>query len=63
MEYEELRAHLAERYGWSFDIIDGMTFDQIESAWTGGKRSKGIPVRSMDEAMAVNRNWKRYLGL
>lgn len=63
MSYEELRAQLAEHYGWTFDAIDTMTFDQIESAWTGGKKSKGIPVRSKEEAMEINRNWRRHLGI
>jgi len=61
MEYEQLRVHLAEHYGWTFDVIDNMTFDQIESASTGGKREKGIPVRSLEEALEITRNWRRYL--
>ncbi len=63
MRYEQLRAELAEHYGWTFAAIDDMTFDQIVSAWTGGKPSKGIPVRSKDEAAAVTRNWRRHLGI
>lgn len=63
MTFEELRAGLSERYGWAFSVIDDMTFDQIESAWLGGKRPTGIPVRSKEEAMTIHRNWRRYLGL
>jgi len=63
MEYEQLRAQLAEHYGWTFEAIDTMTFDQIESAWTGGKRRKGIPVRSNEEMQEISRNWRRYLGI
>ena len=40
-----------------------MTFDQIASAWTGGKREKGIPVRSPEEIQEVTRNWRKYLGV
>lgn len=63
MEYEELRAKIAEHYGWSFALIDDMTFDQIESAWMGGKKAKGVRVRSPEEAMEVTKNWRRYLGI
>ena len=63
MPYDEMRAQLAEHYGWTFTVIDDMTFDQIESAWTGGKKSKGIPVRSAEEAAEVTRNWRRHIGI
>lgn len=63
MSYEEVRAELAERYGWTFDVIDGMSFEQLESAVLGGKRSKGIPVESNADAEQVARDWRKYVGI
>ena len=40
-----------------------MSFEQIESACTGGKRPKGIPVKSGEDVMRVARNWRKHLGI
>lgn len=38
-----------------------MTFDQIASAASRGKRRKGIPVTSRDEVLQMARQWRRYV--
>jgi hypothetical protein len=40
-----------------------MPFDCIESACRQGRRRKGIPVKSADEARSLSRNWRRQVGL
>jgi hypothetical protein len=50
---------LAERYGWTFDAIDEMSFEQIESACRGGKPEK-LTARSLDEAVEIAKNWREY---
>jgi hypothetical protein len=60
--WAEIFAHLARRYGWTFDQIADMSLDQIqiacegladpeEQAKTGKKPRKGIPIHS-DEDLA-----------
>jgi hypothetical protein len=61
VSYEEVRAKLALTYGWTFDSIDGMSFDQIASALRHGKRKKGVPVSSDDDVRALARQWRRFL--
>lgn len=63
MRYEEIRAELAAIYHWPFAVIDGMSFEQIDSAMRGGKRPKGIPIESIEQAQDIARNWRRYWGL
>ena len=64
MSYEELRADLCEAYpGWTFEAIDDMSFEQIESACRRGKKSKGIPVHSDEEVREIARNWRKYYGI
>jgi hypothetical protein len=63
MTYEEVRAKLAEMYGWTFSTIDDMSFEQIESAWRGGKPDTGFPVRSLDDVQNIRRNWRKYVGI
>lgn len=38
-----------------------MTFDQIASACAGGKRRKGARFESREQALAMARQWRRYL--
>jgi hypothetical protein len=66
---------LAKFYGWTFDAIDGMSFEQIDSAYacmpieqTDGsvrpnRRSKGIPVESVEQAQEISANWRDYYGI
>ena len=63
MTYEEVRAELAEQFGWTFAAIDDMTFEQIDSARRMGKRSPGIPVGSDEDVKEINRNWRKYYGI
>jgi hypothetical protein len=63
MTYEEVRARLAEDFGWTFDVIDDMSFEQIRSAITRGEPDRGIPVSSVEEAREVAANWRTYLGV
>lgn len=63
MSYEEARANLAELYGWSFDTIDNMSFEQIGSACTQGKKSKGIAIHDHKQLEEINKNWRAYYGI
>ena len=63
MTYEELRAKLAELYGWDFATIDEMSWDQINSACRGGKPRGGIPVHTVEEVREIARNWRKYAGI
>lgn len=63
MSYEEIRARLAEQYGWTFDAIDDMSFEQIGSACAGGKRQVAIPVGSPEEVREIARDWRRWYGV
>jgi len=64
MTYEEIRAGLCEMYpGWTFDAIDDMSFEQIDSAIRKGKKPEGIPINSIDEAREINLNWRKYVGI
>ena len=63
MSYPELQAHLAEKYGWSFETIDNMSFEQITSALTDGKKQEGIPVKSVEDVEKINRNWRKLVGV
>lgn len=40
---------LCERYGWTFDTVDNMSFEQIWSAMSGGKKFEGIEVQTVAE--------------
>jgi hypothetical protein len=73
--YEETRATLAKFYGWTFADIDGMSFEQIDSAIAcmpveqpdgsikPNPRRTGIPVNSMEEIKEINERWREYLGI
>lgn len=63
MTYEEVRVRLAEDFGWTFDVIDDMSFEQINSAVTRGKPPTGIPVNSVEEAREITENWRKYVGI
>ncbi len=63
MTYEEIRAQLAELYGWTFEVIDGMSFEQIGSALRGGRPPKGLAVHSAEQVMDIARNWRKHLGI
>lgn len=63
MTYEEIRAKLAEFYGWSFREIDEMSWDQINSACRAGKRNDGIEINSIEDAIEIQKNWRAYAGL
>ncbi len=63
MTYEEVRAELCERYGWGFDQVDNLTFDQIESAWVGGKRGPVLRTKSIKELRDMARDWRKHLGI
>jgi hypothetical protein len=60
LSYEEMRAQLCERYGWTFDQVDELDFDRLASAWRGGKRPKGVAVDSDDDVAPIGRHWRRY---
>lgn len=63
MSYEQVRADLCEMYpGWTFETIDGMSFEQIDSACRRGRKEK-LVVQSIEEAREINRNWREYYGL
>ncbi|MDR3632624.1 MAG: hypothetical protein P4L84_02240 [Isosphaeraceae bacterium] len=60
--YAEIRATLCEKYtGWTFEYVDGLSFEAIRSAWLGGKEPKGVPVEDADDAAHVDRNWRLYV--
>ncbi len=63
MSYPELQAHLAEKYGWSFEQIDDMSFEQISSALDDGKKPKGIIVKSADDVKEINKHWRKMVGI
>lgn len=63
MTYEEVRARLAEDFGWTFDQIDDMSFEQIASALSRGEQSKGIAISSAEEALEITENWREYVGI
>lgn len=44
------------RYGWTFEVIDGMDFDAIDSAWREGKPRRGIRVNSEEEVLAMRQD-------
>lgn len=48
-------------------MIDDMSFEQIHSALSGGKKAEGIKARSLEEALEIRedfrKNWRRYLGI
>jgi hypothetical protein len=59
--YEEVRAKLAEWYGWSFDTIDNMTMEQLDSAIRKGKpEAEGVPIEYADD---FQKRWREYLGI
>ena len=59
--YEEVRAKLAEWYGWSFDTIDNMTMEQINSAVCQGKqKADGVPIEYADD---FQQRWREYYGI
>jgi hypothetical protein len=59
--YEEVRAKLAEWYGWSFQTIDDMTTEQLDSAIRKGKpESDGVPIEYADD---FQKRWREYLGI
>lgn len=60
MTYEQIRAGLAEKYGWTFDVIDNMSFDAIESALVGTKKRTGLAITDDSEVFEMARNWRRY---
>jgi hypothetical protein len=73
--YEETRATLAKFYGWTFADIDGMSFEQIDSAIAcmpveqadgtvrPSPRQVGISINSLEELREINANWREYLGI
>ena len=64
MSYTEIRAELAEQYGWSFDVIDNMSFEQIVDARCGGKpESDGVPFESVEQFHEIQQNRRKYLGI
>ncbi len=61
MTYEEQRASLAQEYGWTYETIDSMTFEQISDALRGGKVEQKFPVHSHDDVIRMNRRMRRVL--
>jgi hypothetical protein len=49
--------------GWTFETVDNMSFEQINSAIREGKKPAGIPIESHEEAHEINRNWRQYVGI
>lgn len=64
MSYEEVRCKLAEAYGWTFDVIDEMSFGQIRSAMAGGKSRGGkMPVNCREDVEWYSENWRLVHGI
>lgn len=64
MSYEKLRADLCRAYpGWTFDVVDGMSLEQIASACSSGERPRGIPVASAGDIARITRDWRKYAGI
>lgn len=64
MSYEEVRVGLCRLYpGWTFDTIDNMSFEQIESALNEGKKPKGLTIESHEQLADINKNWRLYYGI
>jgi hypothetical protein len=59
--YEEQQASLADRYGWTYEEIDNMTFTQIHNAICEGKTERRFPIRSHDDLIRLNRRMRRIL--
>ncbi len=63
---------LAKFYGWTFETIDNMSFEQIESAIAcmpvehedgsvrPERRQRGISVDSMEQVEEINAHWREY---
>jgi hypothetical protein len=62
MSYEEMRCKLAEVYGWSFRDIDDMSFEQIDSAWRGGKKDNRMSIDSFDDVKWLAENSRKVWG-
>jgi hypothetical protein len=63
VSYEEIRADLCEGYGWSFADVDGMSFEQIDSACRHGKKREGIPIATAEDVHRIARDWRKYYGI
>jgi hypothetical protein len=63
--YSEIRAKLCEKYpGWTFETVDNMTFEAIESAWHDGKPTRGITIDDPSQATDMAKRWREfYVGL
>jgi len=50
--------------GWTFDTIDDMSFEQIESAMTKGRprETNAVPVESMEDVWWVQANIRKVYG-
>ncbi len=40
-----------------------MSWDQIVSARTGGKKQLGIPISKDEDVAEVAKNWRKYVGI
>ena len=61
LPYTEVRAKLCETYGWTFEYVDGLSFEQIRMAWSGGKGAQGLPVEDAAQAAHVYEHWRDYV--
>lgn len=59
--YTEIRATLCERYGWTLEYVDHLSFESIVSAWTAGKGGDGVSVSDASDAEHVSANWRSYV--
>jgi hypothetical protein len=64
MSYGEIREKLIELHpGWTYDTVDDMSFEQIDLAIAGGKRTRDIPVSSAGEVREIARDWRQWYGV
>ena len=54
-------------YGWTFDAIDEMSWEQIDSACRAGKPARAATTHSLEEAVRMAKdlreNWREYIGV
>jgi hypothetical protein len=63
VSYPEQRASLAREFGWSYETIDSMTFDQIHDALCDGKveRKYKVGAGTHENVLRLNRRFRRHL--
>lgn len=59
--YAVVRAGLCEKYHWTHEYVDGLSFEQIRMAWHGGQEAQGVPVADAADGERVNARWRDYV--